>query len=628
MQHVRILAGLMLGLAACTGAALPARAETGPADAPCVRVTQVKWQTMKGTAAATAATIAGRPALRLPCRFAGHVIDRASWDVPVTLDLSDSPGLRFDLFSKDSSPVSHYTLYLRSGKGWYHANFYPEASNAWCTITINKAEVSQEEKPAGWDKIDLLRISAWRGKDVDTEFFLGDIWPVEEPGGKPLVAVLRGDSAVKRGSDNAKGVQEYTDACVQELHAIGVSCRVLSDRDLSANKLAPYQLVVLPFNPVLPDKAADELIRFSDRGGKLLAFYNSYPRLYPVLGIQGGKHLKAPKPGAFSALRFAPAALPGAPEIVHQDSWNITVFTPVPGVGQVLAEWLDEQGQPSGYPAVLGSPKAIVMSHILLQDDLAQKRRMLLAMVNHLVPETGRRVAAAAMADIGKDFGGRTFEQAIQEILRRGKADPRVDTAVTATRTARNNVEQALASGRYSDVPELDTVADRLLLEAWCLAQPATPARFRAFWCHDAFGVTGIEWDEAIRRLAANGFTAIFPNMLWGGAAFYDSQVLPKASKAAAGGDQIAACLAACRKHGVQLHVWKVNWNLGHAVPDSFVAELRRERRLQAGLKGEELLWLCPSHSLPPSHMETCTSPCECANIRAHTSRCNTAAAS
>ena len=46
-----------------TGAALPARAQTGPAEAPCVRVTQVKWQAMKGTAPATAAAVAGCPAL-------------------------------------------------------------------------------------------------------------------------------------------------------------------------------------------------------------------------------------------------------------------------------------------------------------------------------------------------------------------------------------------------------------------------------------------------------------------------------------------------------------------------------------------------------------------------------------
>jgi uncharacterized lipoprotein YddW (UPF0748 family) len=99
--------------------------------------------------------------------------------------------------------------------------------------------------------------------------------------------------------------------------------------------------------------------------------------------------------------------------------------------------------------------------------------------------------------------------------------------------------------------------ASRQILEAYCQAQQGAPAEFRAFWCHSAFGVDGIDWDEAIRRLAENGFTAILPNMLWGGVAFYDSSVLPVESQVARRGDQIAKCLAACRKYGVQIHIWK-----------------------------------------------------------------------
>jgi uncharacterized lipoprotein YddW (UPF0748 family) len=99
------------------------------------------------------------------------------------------------------------------------------------------------------------------------------------------------------------------------------------------------------------------------------------------------------------------------------------------------------------------------------------------------------------------------------------------------------------------------------------VAQWPLPGEFRAFWCHSAFGVQGISWDEAIGRLADNGFTAILPNMVWGGAAFYASKVLPVAPQVESRGDQIAQCLAACRKHGIQIHVWKVNWNLGQAAP-------------------------------------------------------------
>jgi uncharacterized lipoprotein YddW (UPF0748 family) len=60
-------------------------------------------------------------------------------------------------------------------------------------------------------------------------------------------------------------------------------------------------------------------------------------------------------------------------------------------------------------------------------------------------------------------------------------------------------------------------------------------------------------------------------------------------------GDQIAKCLAACKKHGLQAHIWKVNWNLGDA-PHEFVEKMRSEGRLQVSSLGKEEPWLCPSH--------------------------------
>jgi len=69
----------------------------------------------------------------------------------------------------------------------------------------------------------------------------------------------------------------------------------------------------------------------------------------------------------------------------------------------------------------------------------------------------------------------------------------------------------------------------------------------------------GKTWDESIRFLKENGFNVILPNMLWGGIAYYPSQVLPEYEELAQRGDQIEQCLAACRKYGVACHVWKVN---------------------------------------------------------------------
>lgn len=63
--------------------------------------------------------------------------------------------------------------------------------------------------------------------------------------------------------------------------------------------------------------------------------------------------------------------------------------------------------------------------------------------------------------------------------------------------------------------------------EAYSLSlKPVTP-EFRAFWEPHATGPYPGNWAAAADALAANGFNAVFPNMLWGGLAHCNSAVLP-----------------------------------------------------------------------------------------------------
>ena len=106
-----------------------------------------------------------------------------------------------------------------------------------------------------------------------------------------------------------------------------------------------------------------------------------------------------------------------------------------------------------------------------------------------------------------------------------------------------------------------------------------------------------MDWDHAIKLLADNGFTAVLPNMLWGGVAFYQSDVLPASATVSEKGDQIELCLAACKKYGVQCHIWKVNYNMGWATDKAFVAQKKAEGRTQVNYDGSPNdRWLCPSH--------------------------------
>ena len=77
----------------------------------------------------------------------------------------------------------------------------------------------------------------------------------------------------------------------------------------------------------------------------------------------------------------------------------------------------------------------------------------------------------------------------------------------------------------------------------------------------------------------------ILPNMLWAGQAHYPSDVLPRSATFAKYGDQIEQCVAAAKKYGLEVHVWKVNFNLAGA-PREFVEKLRRQGRTQVTVDG------------------------------------------
>jgi len=555
---------------------------------------QAVWKPMAGTAPVTVAELDGAKVLRLPCNLAGTKIERASWDREVKLDLGSARGVQFKILCRDASPVRYFSLYFQSGEGWYRATFFPESAGEWNTITIDKAATATEGNPAGWGQIRALRLSAWRGRDADTEFFLRDMRPMGVVGLDAAVAIVRGEPAAQRAPETARDVERYTETIAQHLRALEVGCAVVSDQDLTAEGLAGAKLAILPYNPALPDRAADELVKYVNRGGKLLVFYCVPDKLRPLLGVEGGKHMPAPSPGYFSTIHFASNALPGAPTVVTQQSWNVNAFQAVPGAGWVLAEWHEAKGEPIGCAAVLGSTNGIVMTHVLLSDDPGNKRRMLLAMAGWLAPEVLQQATQASIARIGALGGFRSFDEAAAGIAKLSHA-PRVTEAVASAGALRASAIALAAQRQFAPAMEHAAAASLQVMDAFCRAQQPLPGEFRAFWCHSALGVQGLEWDEAIGRLATNGFTAILPNMLWGGVAFYDSKVLPVAPEVAKRGDQVAKCLAACRQHGLQIHVWKVNWNLGRT-PKEFRDKLRAEGRLQANSRGVEEPWLCPSH--------------------------------
>jgi uncharacterized lipoprotein YddW (UPF0748 family) len=552
------------------------------------------WQPMAGSPSATMAVMNGEKTLRLGCPFANSKIDRASWDRQVQLNLTACRGIEFQFFCRDASPVSYFSLYFQSGDGWYVAPFFPQMSG-WNTIAIDKTSMNIEGQPAGWGAIKTIRLSAWRGGDANTEFNLRYIRKTGLPGADTMIALVRCDSAAQTRPNETNSVREFTANIAAHFDGLGIGYAMLSDTNLAPEQLRHVRLVVLPHNPIMPDQAVETLAHYLGEEGRLLAFYGMPERLRTLTKIGSRGHVKPERPGEFTAIRFAAGALAGSPSVVNQKSWNIVEPKALPGLSREIGQWLDETGQPSGHAAVVASSNAVEVSHVLLKDDSDNKRRMLLAMAGSLVPEIWLQAVDHNLARIGRMAGYRGFDEAAVEIAKMSGRDSKVAAMLSDARGKRENALKLRGEGRYSEACDHATEAAKRMLEAFYSAQQPASDEFRAFWCHSAFGVDGMSWDAAIQRLADNGFTAILPNMLWGGVAYYGSAVLPVAPEVATRGDQMAQCLEACKKRGLQAHVWKVNWNLSRA-PREFVERMRREGRLQADSRGKEEPWLCPSH--------------------------------
>jgi uncharacterized lipoprotein YddW (UPF0748 family) len=555
---------------------------------------QSLWEPMDRTQPVSVVDVGGRKALRMPCQFQGNRVDRASWDRHLKLDLAWCTGVQFLFYCRDAAPVTNFSVYLHSGDGWYRGNFDASSTTLWTPVQIHKKDMAVEGHPAGWSKVDTLRISAWRGQDVDTEFYIAAIGLFGK-GGK--IVIVRNDSVANSAPGELDSVKQYADVMAQFLDRVGLSYVVVSDLDVTAEGLKGTKLVILPYNPKMPDTVVDGIAKFLAEGGKLIACYQLPKALEAVVGIRNDGYVPQKYAGYFSSIQPSEKSLEGMPPVTAQSSWNINEMSPIEGRSYVAAWWHSDNGQSTGKPAIIVSDNCICLTHVLISDDRANKLRLLLAMVGHLVPELGRDAANGAMERIGKFGPYEDYDAAYRGIQELASSSSDALSALQSADTQRKQGLALLSEGQFSKAIAAAEEAQQSMIHAYCLAQTPSPGEHRAFWCHSAFGVDGMDWDHAIKLLADNGFTAILPNMLWGGVAFYKSDVLPVSATVGEKGDQIELCLAACKNYGVQCHVWKVNYNMGWATDKAFVAQRKAEGRTQVNYDGSPNdQWLCPSH--------------------------------
>ncbi|MDC3250140.1 family 10 glycosylhydrolase [bacterium] len=198
------------------------------------------------------------------------------------------------------------------------------------------------------------------------------------------------------------------------------------------------------------------------------------------------------------------------------------------------------------------------------------------------------------------EFGPfKTYNQAVSEIFSL-KVGHDLESEIDSRLQEADSIFQILKDLDMSDKNNQTWLGwgKRLLEEAWTLSQPKNEDRteMRGLWCHYAkasgcsYGTDN--WDDALAQLRTKGLNAIFPNIMWSGYAAYPSDINIYVDTA--DGDQIAQVVAAGKKHNVEVHIWKVMFQIpeGWISPKGTADPFREANRLQISSTGDTATWL------------------------------------
>jgi uncharacterized lipoprotein YddW (UPF0748 family) len=381
------------------------------------------------------------------------------------------------------------------------------------------------------------------------------------------------------------------------LHEAGIPVTQADDETAAKSITRDTRVVILYSNQTLASGELRALSRFVEHGGKLLVFHAADPHLATLMGLSVSPRILASRPGQWSAFRFTNEAPPGTPTRIEQDSLGLRPVYPASPSSTIMAWWEDSTGRRAPEPAWARSEHGFWMSHMLQEGDVPAKKQMLIALLGACDPDLRKVAAEQAMATAGTLNRFPDSSQARSSIEQQSTPRP-ADAKITALLAQAQKLETGIShqyrTGHYDQVITSTRLLDDAIMEAY--ARTATPreGEFRGVWNHSGTGLYPGNWDDTCRVLAGNGITALFPHMQRPWSAHYASRLLSASPVASTLGDQLAACLPAAKRHGIEVHAWVICWNMDGA-PASLLAAYRREGRLQVSAKGEPLDWLCPS---------------------------------
>lgn len=544
------------------------------------------WTTTEGTPAARAH--AGALLLRAP--FSTDSADRYIWDCKREIDLSGTPLLALDLTCDRPEAIRTINLYFESGTGWY-AWAVPVRRPGRQRAFLATATLHAEGSPAGLDRITRIRISPWRGNGGDARLVVHSLRPAS-----PVVAVLRGTASLPDPAERRFG-ESATRRIQGWMEDAGIPHLVADEKDFRPDW--PVRVAILGYNDILPDAVFRAVEAFVRGGGRLITCYSSDARLAGLMGFRLGEYRKLEGDARWTGFRFDEAAGLHLPAIVGQQTSNVRPVTPARTDARIIASWEDDAGRAPPAPAWGMSDTGFWMTHVPSGDDTEGKQLMFAAMVASLHPPAWPWVADILLADAGRIDSFDNVDDALAAIRAAVAAGGFADSSrilglLDRVGAGHARATDAAAQRDWGAMLDASRAVRADLTEAYARIQRPKPGEIAGIWDHAGTGWYPGDWDRTCRILREHGLTHVFPNMLWAAQAHYPGTVLPVSYTARTHGDQIAACLRAARTHGLQVHVWKVCWNLEGA-DGNLRAELAKDGALQTTDDGKTLDWLNPA---------------------------------
>ncbi len=492
-------------------------------------------------------------ALLFPCEFSGNA-DRVYWDLSLSENWSGKDGLWVTFRLENVPSVRAITLYIKSGEGWY-TNYLP-IKEGLQSVFLPLKNFEKMDEPQGWDGVDGIRLSPWKGEGGKGAVRLYGLKTV-----KSRILLVDPDAASSlNASEQTFGV-ERSAWLARQFGEMGIpSCR-LTDATASSVNLRNFDCVILPYNAYPSSALLNSLASYMEEGGKVMVFYSASPELAESCGFSLQRYLRADSVQKWNAVQFTEEGWRG-PGLVVMPARNLLPVSPGEAA-EVLAEWVDRSGRRQKEPAIVLSDRAVWVSAVLPDDDGSAQRQMLAGLLDRLVPEIQAASTAVShrMVNFSFDF-------------------PRTELPEETVRQL-SEVERYLTAEQPFPAWNLLNEIDRQMNVAVAEHLQAPAFEMRGIWDATGQGLEPGNWEATLEVLEDAGITDLFV-------------YVPRNS-----GNPIRAIRAA--EGRVAVHAWHICW----ALPEQSPATLRRyerENRLQISEAGEPMPWLCPSR---PDNVES-----------------------